>query len=148
MMTEAKQFEQFMALDAEHRQMLLDIAQLTDKRQEVQVRSIYPMDIEASPITIFKAVCKILGVSAQSLKQPCRERIYTQGRFMASHLLRGNGATLKSIADLFCRDHSTIIYACEVHRDLVHSPGWYKRTYNRVLDEIRYPTLDRKAVAV
>jgi len=48
-----------------------------------------------------------------------RYRHYTYKRFYLYNLLRNEGHTLYEIADMFNRDHASIIHGIKTHRDLM-----------------------------
>ena len=104
-----------------------------------------PSDIIASPIATLLSVCKALNIAPMDLRSPSRKTEHVQARFIAYHILRSNRLTTVRIAMLFRRDHSSVIYGCDTHYDLVDTNEPYQRKYRKVVERIKEFT-DQEAV--
>jgi hypothetical protein len=96
-----------------------------------------PPDIIASPLATLLSVCKALNVAPNDLRSSSRKTVHAQARFIAYHIMRSNRITTVCIALLFGRDHSSVIYGCEIHNDLVRTNDPYQRKYRKVVERIK-----------
>jgi hypothetical protein len=96
-----------------------------------------PADIVATPLATLLSVCKALNVAPMDLRSPSRKTEHAQARFIAYHIIRSNGITTGCIGLLFRRDHSTVIYGCDTHRDLIETNDLYQRKYRKVVERIK-----------
>jgi hypothetical protein len=62
---------------------------------------------------IFERVTEITGVSRERMVGPSREQPTVQARWVAMDAIRGIGLTLKQVAGIFNRDHTSVIHALD-----------------------------------
>lgn len=84
---------------------------------------------ETDPELIIHAVCDCLKVTRDELVGPCRKRELTEARYIAIGLILTSNAKikLKEVAQMFNRDHSTIIYARNTYDDLLETGKEFKK---------------------
>ena len=58
-------------------------------------------------------------IEDNNLKARHRYRKYSYKRFYLYNLLRNEGFTLYDIANMFDRDHASVIYGIKTHKDLI-----------------------------
>jgi chromosomal replication initiator protein len=88
---------------------------------------------------VIDAVCKALNVSKSDLLGKCRVRDLAIARQIAMYLIRKyHGLTLKNIGKLFNKDHSTVIYSCEMVEELNGIDKVFTDKINKVLKLTNY----------
>ena len=68
---------------------------------------------------IIAAVCKALEVEEADLKTTAKPNVNAEARQILFKLLRNEGLKLKVIANMFNRDHSTVMYNIETYQEKV-----------------------------
>ena len=69
---------------------------------------------------ILEEVCAYFKVSEERVKSPIRRRNYVYPRHMAMYIMRVHGKVYyREIAELFNRDHTTVIAAMNTVRDML-----------------------------
>jgi chromosomal replication initiation ATPase DnaA len=93
---------------------------------------------ESHVSTIIESVCETLQIPKYCLVGRSSKRELAEARFIACDLirLRYPKATLTSIASLFDRDHSTIIYALNTCEALLDYNKPFQRKYKSVMDAL------------
>jgi chromosomal replication initiator protein len=75
---------------------------------------------ETDPQEIIQKVCDYYDVAVEKLQIRSNRRIYVQPRQAIMYLLKKNTRlTFKKIGELFNRDHTTAIHACNTMQDLI-----------------------------
>jgi chromosomal replication initiation ATPase DnaA len=131
--------ESFSALDLETQQWLIELAGIKQKPRSINNmrRMSGTQQVSVQKFRVLKAVCTNLNLAPVEMKSPGHLRIYVEGRFIAYNLLYQNGYRLESIARIFRRDHSTIIYGLDQHKDLMVTNDRYKKKYSLVVNSIK-----------
>ena len=87
-------------------------------------RLVFTSDIER----IIYLVSKEFGVSVNDVKGQCRKRIFTVARQSAIFFIRKyTNKTFMQIAEMFNRDHSSIIYSVNTVNDFMQTDKEYKK---------------------
>jgi len=131
-----RQIERFARLPEDIRTMML---QLGEFEKHVRLKpTLAPPDVVASPIAIILAICRAHNITARDLKSPSRKRVAVYPRYYGYHLLRSNGMTAKRIGEIFRKDHSSVLYGCDIHEEMMQTQDpVYVKGYIKVLEAIK-----------
>lgn len=93
-----------------------DVVKSVSKKEKVLIKE----KERAENYEILKDVSSISGVSVDDIVGKCREAEITPSRQVAMYLMRDiNDCTLKKIADIFNRDHTTVMYSISLVRKMI-----------------------------
>jgi hypothetical protein len=87
---------------------------------------------------VVAAVCAVWNTNAADLAGPSRARPIVPPRQTAMALIAGRcpGLSLPAIGRLFGRDHSTVVYALNTHRQRVRREAAYARATSAVIERL------------
>ncbi|PKN16496.1 MAG: hypothetical protein CVU66_00670 [Deltaproteobacteria bacterium HGW-Deltaproteobacteria-23] len=94
---------------------------------------------------IIAAVCRVYGIHPDQLRSKRRFRDYVEPRHIAMSLIKHcNGKSFEDIADLFNRDHSTVLYAVRTVSSLVANNKEFRQSVEKVINEVLSTPEDRR----
>lgn len=92
----------------------------------------YTIDL---PSTIIQVVCSYYEVFSNDVISKSRSREFVEPRQIAMKVIKNKTVlSLRAIGELFSgRDHSTVLYSCEVVDELCQTDMAYKKRYHEIL---------------
>lgn len=79
--------------------------------------------------------CILTGIPRELVFSPDRSGRVSQIRFAAWHIARKDGWTLHALADVFRRDHGSVIHGLKVANELLATDKWFRELVRELENE-------------